>query len=77
MAIEEIIKEKEFNKFVDKGFVTKKRMYSIAKKVINKKGLTVRESAIFMDKISDINTITRELRHKELSKQPKLKEQSK
>lgn len=77
MAIEEIIKEKEFNKFVDKGFVTKKRMHSIAKKVIDRRDLTARESAMFMDKIADINIIIRELRHKKLNKQSKLKEQSK
>lgn len=68
----EDISEKEYNNFIDKGIVSKDRINSIANKVKNKEDLSQKETAIFNDKISEINRRLQEL--KSLEEQPGLEE---
>lgn len=53
----EAITDEEYSNFVDKGIVNEKTLKSISNKVKNKEALSERETAIFIDKTSEINKI--------------------
>lgn len=57
----DIISDKEFQKFVDEGKVTKKRLKLIAEKVKNRETLSERENAIFTDKTAEINSLIKSM----------------
>jgi len=54
-AIEEVIEEQEYTKFVDEGVVSEERIQDIADKVRQQQELTPREQEIFTDKTSEVN----------------------
>ena len=56
----DVVSEKEYNDFVDKGIVKEERLNDIAKKVKEKSKLTEKENAIFTDKTGEINAILAE-----------------
>lgn len=53
----EVVTDEEFNNFIDSGVVTDERLRGIAEKVKNRENLSQRETAIFVDKTSEINDI--------------------
>ena len=55
------INKEEYDNFIDKGIVTEARINSIALKIKNNENLSERETAIFTDKIKEINNRLSEL----------------
>lgn len=51
------VSAKEYNDFIDNGIISEDRLNSIANKVKNQEKLSEKETAIFNDKTSEINTI--------------------
>ena len=55
--LENEVSDTEYSDFIDKGIVSDDRLNSIANKVKNQEKLSEKETAIFNDKTSEINTI--------------------
>jgi hypothetical protein len=55
--VKENIQDSDWNNFVDKGYVTTSVLHQLARKVKNNETLSVRETAIFADKTSEVEDI--------------------
>jgi hypothetical protein len=55
------LSQEEYTNFIDNGVVTPERVNSISRKIINNEKLTPRETEIFNDKTSDINSRIQEI----------------